>query len=630
MKKITLAVIFMFYILAVEVLYAQVSLRQIPLLQQVEQSNLIIEGKVISKKSYWDLNRKNIYTSNVIEVYKVFKGKNVKYVDVITLGGIVGLTAQNSSHSLQLAKGAEGVFMLKLTSKLGLQNKGVQGISKFEAYSGIQGFYGYNKNLNKARNIFKSYDDIENNFHKKVEGITHRKVIQIKKNSIEKRKTKSQLNKAALPVGITNISPTSLAAGVGDQLTITGSGFGSIPGTIGFANANDGGASLTSEIMPPGTPVPLPSQIISWNENTIVVEVPSQAGTGSVTVFHNSDGTQATSSQTLTVTYSETNVINGGEAYQVQHIDDNGNGGYTWEMQTNFFNETEPLLMGTPIGKKGYKAAFETALDKWRCETKINWVISSSAATEDVIEDDGVNVIRFDNGSELPNGVLGRCTSRYKGCFTGGTPDINWFVYEMDIEFDDGENWFFGTGLPNNGIDFESVALHELGHGHQLDHVIDSTFDGDNLDDVMHFSLSPLEQQRVLSSENITAANSIQGRSTSINPCPNPVNPPDPDFPTSITTNSSTCNLSIDEDQLDTAISVFPNPANGQFQIKNTSFINLEKAVIYDISGREISSYDLKNTSRTKTINMFNVSSGVYFVNIFSERAMITRKVVLK
>ena len=54
---------------------SQELLFEIPLSNQVENSSQIIEGKVISKQSFWDANQQNIYTVNTIEVYKVFKGE---------------------------------------------------------------------------------------------------------------------------------------------------------------------------------------------------------------------------------------------------------------------------------------------------------------------------------------------------------------------------------------------------------------------------------------------------------------------------------------------------------------------------------------------------------------------------
>ena len=604
MKKITLVsliIALLFSLISAEQLLAQASLREIPLQQQVETSGLILEGKVISQESFWDLDSRNIYTSNVVEVHKIFKGEKVEYIEVITLGGVVGLTAQKSSHSLQLSVNKLGVFMLNASNKSSIQSKGVN--KRYEAYSGLQGFYNYNVVSNTASNVFKLHKDIEASFYKKIENITQQKALVVKAGTLVIQKSKNiNSSKSLLAVAITNIAPTSIIAGEKALLTITGSGFGATKGTVSFANADDGGGTFIDAL----------DSEVTWSDTSISVEVPADAGTGGVKVTHATDATDATSA-VLTITHAEQNVITGGTAYQVQHVNDNGSGGYTWEMFTDFFDDTE---------HSGAKAAFEAALDDWRCETKINWIVSGTATTTDVVgvDADGTNVVRFDNGSELEVGVLGRCTSWYSGCGTGGTPDINWFVSELDIVFDDAIDWYFGSGLPAfTEYDFYSVALHELGHGHQLGHVIDGTVDGNNLDDVMHYAISNSEQQRMLTSDNIAGGNSVQDRSTALVPC----------MGTSVMTDSSICNLSVDDDELENLITLFPNPVKEQLFIKGAPSINLEKVVVYDVSGRLINEYDISNTSRIKTISVLGMSKGVYFVNIYSDSAMITRKMVL-
>ena len=296
---------------------------------------------------------------------------------------------------------------------------------------------------------------------------------------------------------ITNFSPTTVTAGTGTQLTINGSNFGGTAGTVGFSDANDGGASFFNV---------LPSQIISWNTNQIVVEVPDRAGTGIIRVT-NTDPSSVNSVATLTVSYAHLNVesdnVNPGTeiAYPTQHIDDNENGGYTWQFFTDF-NNNSPA-----------KSAFLRALDSWRCTgTNINWSVGP-VTTIDVVANDGVNIVRFDNGAELPAGVLGRCTSRYGACFAGGGTSLDWFVSELDIVFNDNFTWNFDMGAPGGSeFDFESVAVHELGHGHQLGHVIDT-------DDVMHFSLSNGEEQRTPSANNLAGGNNVMTRSTTSTVC---------------------------------------------------------------------------------------------------------------
>jgi hypothetical protein len=103
----------------------------------------------------------------------------------------------------------------------------------------------------------------------------------------------------------------------------------------------------------------------------------------------------------------------------------------------------------------------------------MNWDVAATNATN-AIADDGQNVVAFDAGPDLPAQVLGRTTSYYRGCYAPGGEVVFW-VKEIDMQFDDGATFQFGPGLASGvlgQIDFESVAVHELGHAQQLGHLI--------------------------------------------------------------------------------------------------------------------------------------------------------------
>lgn len=579
---------------------AQVMLKEASLEKQIINSSLIVEGKVISKKSFWGANHGLIYTSHTVEVYKMFKGESInKTIEIISEGGVVGLTALNVSTSLKLNVGDTGLFMLNSANK-SIQSKDSD--VQYIAYGSVQGFYEYDLTRDIAVNPFNKKQGISSSFYNEIMRYTKTKFKEVSSFNIDSKISKSNQAKSALVLGISDFSPTTATAGTKTVLTINGTDFGTTQGKVGFSDADLGGNDNYVDA--------LNTQVTEWTNTQIKVEIPSGAGTGKIRVTHDDTNTIESATE-ITITYAETNVVyddddsgpNEPKAYPVQHIGANGSGGYTWEMETNFFNDTEFA---------GAKAAFERAFDNWVCDSGVNWTISGSATTTDVVGNagDGVNVIRFDIGNELAVDVLGTCYSWYSGCGSGAS--INWFVAELDIVFDDGANWNFGPGDTSNfgDYDFESVALHELGHGHQLGHVIDT-------DDVMNYALSFNEDQRVIGATNSTAANDIQTRSTGSIVCAEP-----------LMTNAS-CPLSVEEEELRATIKVYPNPAKHQFFIKNESFLNLEKVVIYDVSGRLISEHNISNTSRIKTINIEGASKGVYFVNIHSDNASITRKLII-
>lgn len=597
---------------------AQVSLKEISLKEQINNSSLVVEGQVISQKSFWDADHRLIYTAHTVDIYKVFKGEVVETIEVLTLGGVVGLNAMIASNTLKLREGNVGVFTL-YDSKVSLYSKGTSKNKIFQAYSSLQGFYKYNLHHNAALNPFNKKQGVQSSFYNEIMIHTKSSYIEVADFNVNNEHQKLIKSNRALILGITDFSPSTRTAGTGSTIIINGTDFGDTQGKVGFANADSGGVSMGF----PDYINALDTQVVSWTSTQIEVEVPDFAGTGKIRITHN-DTSTLESTTDLTITYAQNNVIadfgGGFQAFETQHYDDNNSGGYTWEMYTDFFNETEPGIIET-----GYKAAFLRAFESWRCATKINWEVSATVTTIDVIgkdddpadgelEADGTNVIRFDNGSELDAGVLGRCTSWYQ---VFGCSPIVWRVGDLDIVFDDDANWYFGGGTIASGeFDFETVALHELGHGHQLGHVI-------NPNNVMHYILTSGTANTTLDANSISAANNIQSRSTTNQACGTPFMPP------LMTNYSGSCGLNVENFTLENSISLYPNPTKKEFFIKST-IVNLDKVEIYDVSGRLISQIDVSNASRTIPVNLAGASKGMYFVNIHSDINFITKKLVIE
>ncbi|MGB5419425.1 T9SS type A sorting domain-containing protein, partial [Algibacter sp.] len=277
-----------------------------------------------------------------------------------------------------------------------------------------------------------------------------------------------------------------------------------------------------------------------------------------------------------------------------------------WKMQTQFFDDSE---------HPDAKAAFVRAFDSWRCETRVNWEIGGTATATDVNGADNEHVIRFDNGFELEAGVLGTCYSQYVGRLC--SDEVIWSVTDLDIVFDSETSWYFGTGTFDDGeYDFETVALHELGHGLQLGHVINS-------DNVMHYTILKNTTNTILDSNSIDVANDVQSRSSTNQICGFPV--------LNLTTDyAGDCTLEVESINMENGIDLFPIPAKKEFFIKNISSEKIERVVMFDVSGRLISEIDVSNTPTTKSINLENTSKGMYFVNIHSNNHFITKKLIVE
>ncbi|MBK9285787.1 MAG: T9SS type A sorting domain-containing protein [Sphingobacteriaceae bacterium] len=491
----------LFFLLSAILTHAQCMLVPISSNEKVNNSSLIIEGEVISKKAFWNTAHDYIYTSNLIRVDQILKGSvSQSFVEVITQGGIVESFKIEVEPALILSAEEHGVFMLN-TSALPNQH----GYNTYEAYGDPQGFIKFNVD-GSANTPFKAYKQINVELKNELASLLNKSLADFKDlNPQSKFLGANQI--MAMPV--TAFSPNNITAGTASQLTITGTGFGATQGAnfVQFRNADDGGAT---NITPHST------QYISWSNTQIVVQIPSrttstagvmsgQAGSGTFTV--NIGGTPNVSPSSLTVTYGHLNIfttstLTAQKIFDTRHHGLNGSGGMTWRMFTGFDSNTPA------------KNDFQTAFVTWRCNTYINWQIGATTAVN-TIASDGTNVIRFDIGGELPGGVLGRCTSYFSGCFSGGT--WRWHVTELDIVFDSGTNWQYGAGpVGGSQFDFESVVLHELGHGHQLSHVINNL-------GVMHYSIGGGQIKNTLNVNDIAGGNAVMTRNLSGAVCGNPI-----------------------------------------------------------------------------------------------------------
>jgi hypothetical protein len=462
---------------------AQCWLQPITLQERLANSTLVIEGKVVQQYCQRDIADANIFTVSKVKVFSIIKGAiATDTISIVNLGGRLGMQAQVTTNTLELQSGDVGLFTLVPTIHSFTSNSPI-----YDAYAGPQGFIKYNEVDKKAIGVFDEYNNYDIALTDSV--AKYVSVVKVNKAPISFSKvglnatnvfqiSQSQNlqggNSSSLPNGgggasyltsggsITSLSPTTINAGVNDTLTINGTGFGATQtgNSIEFRNNNFTTTAYSTV---------LDYTIISWSNTQIKVLVPSFAGTGRVRV---TDGTNTfTSPVDLTVTYAITNFTSnagGSDAYyKAAHINDNINGGYSFQYSASNFTVTAA------------QTYFETALNDWRCATGINWdVTPSNTTTVTTVSQDAVNIVTFDNASSLAAGTLGQATSRYSGCISGS--NIQWYISEIDINCNDvpgsGFTWYYGTGsVASNQYDFYSMIIHELGHAQQLSHVLQTS-----------------------------------------------------------------------------------------------------------------------------------------------------------
>ena len=448
--------------------------------QRAQLSTIIIEAQVRDAQSVWDAGHHRLFTRHRLQVFSLLKGQPADTTGLILLteGGRLGLDQQTLTNTLQLVSGQRGVFFLAPATWPGLPAAG----RPFAPVGSQQGFIEVNPADGTAAEPFRTYPALDAAFYQQLAGFTGqvRRVLQ----------PLPALPKpvAARPAGplaplVTGLSPASLPAGVGAVLTIMGSGFGSSRGTgfVDFRNADDGGNTRVKA---------RETDYLVWTDTRIQVRVPSAASggrpAGSGLVRVTTDGQfQAESLTSLTIIYALTNVesTDGTLLQRPNHVAQNASGGMSFQLGPNF--------------GAGPAAAWQRALAAWRCNTGMNW--DGAAGSSNAIADDGVNVVAFDQGPQLPTLVLGRTTSYYRGCYAPDGSVVFW-VKEIDMQFDDAANFQFGpANAVSPQVDFETVAVHELGHAQQLGHLI---LPGA----VMHYAVARGQNARTLS-----AASDIAG-----------------------------------------------------------------------------------------------------------------------
>jgi len=278
-------------------------LYKIEFAEKVKAALLIVEGKVIAKKSFWNDAHTMIFTANTVEIYKSFKGNvDQKTIEIVTQGGSVGSNAITVSDLLQLDIGKTGIFFCEL-NRINLKSPFSKKIL-FDVYSSDQGFLRYDLESDEASAPFASYKKIEKNLYKLLRQETG-KNFQVINSSFD---ISSIIAQRALQSGettlalISSFSPETVHGGAlndpdNNVLTINGSGFGAKPSGSCAVMFKDG----DNNHVIPDYPVPYNSSyIVSWSDIKIVLRVPDKAATGNIAVVLK-DGTTVESSSSLDV-----------------------------------------------------------------------------------------------------------------------------------------------------------------------------------------------------------------------------------------------------------------------------------------------------------------------------------------
>ena len=272
------------------------------------------------------------------------------------------------------------------------------------------------------------------------------------------------------------------------------------------------------------------------------------------------------------------------------------------------------------------KVVIEKALRDWTCATGIHWLLGADTALiGNAVLNDSINYITFSSlGVDPLNGstVLAYTSNYAVNCINTKIAHT-----EIDLEISDIVNWFCET-LVNNSVpsgqrDVYAVILHELGHAHNLNHVINSN-------SIMNYAYNHNTRMIEIYNDNssIQGGNWILNASMSISflGCtafdniqlhPSPLCDP--------------LYFSVDNIYDYDFIKLFPNPSssiiNLQFKKIIRDNVNIK---ISDIQGKIFIDKTVDNTQNNNTIQLDiqELNTGIYFLSVKDGNKLLTYKII--
>ena len=86
--------------------------------------------------------------------------------------------------------------------------------------------------------------------------------------------------------------------------------------------------------------------------------------------------------------------------------------------------------------------------------------------------------------------------------------------------------------------------------------------------------------------------------------------------------------LGYQDNELSNAIVMYPNPANAQVTLSNSSNITLETAMIYDLNGKLVSHINLQDMQSEQVIDVSSYATGVYMVQIIGDQSSVVKRMI--
>ena len=86
----------------------------------------------------------------------------------------------------------------------------------------------------------------------------------------------------------------------------------------------------------------------------------------------------------------------------------------------------------------------------------------------------------------------------------------------------------------------------------------------------------------------------------------------------------NTTNVGVSDYDLNSVV-VYPNPTDGQFRIENSE-MTIERVEVYDVYGKLLNVVEVNDTQ--VAMNISSYAAGTYFVRVYTESGMVTKRIV--
>ena len=116
-------------LLGTPITFSQSLLIEVPFEDRIDNADAIVEGKILQTRAFWNKGRSMIYTSNVVRVYKIFKGSiQSDRIEIVTEGGRVGNDMLKVTPGVRLTEGETGIFFLVRGNKVSYPSNMISGV----------------------------------------------------------------------------------------------------------------------------------------------------------------------------------------------------------------------------------------------------------------------------------------------------------------------------------------------------------------------------------------------------------------------------------------------------------------------------------------------------------------------